>query len=95
MLIKILQVSKEYIRKSKNGLDHKFVRKHQIAQLKCSSCHSIFERRIRDMDHRRLTENHDHVCPNCNPKKYAQKLGSQSRKFWNTRVNDDRSIDTI
>jgi DNA-directed RNA polymerase subunit RPC12/RpoP len=95
MLIRIFQVTKEYNRKSKNGKEHTFTRTHQMALLQCSACGHEFERRTRDMDHRRLTEDHEHVCSNCNPKKYAQRVGAMSRKFWNIRVNDGRSIDSI
>lgn len=66
-----------------------------MALLLCDSCGKKFERRVRDMDHRRLTQNHTHVCPECPGKKIAQKKAAESRKFWNTRVDKDVDIDSL
>ena len=95
MLIAIRQILKEYQRPSKQGLIHKYVRKHEVALLQCDSCSRQFERRVRDMDRRRLTTDHLHVCDYCNQKKYAQKKGTESRRFWSTTVDLDKDIDSI
>ena len=47
------------------------------------------------MDHRRLSPEYTHVCPNCNPKQYAQSKGVERRRFWNTTVDLDIDIDKI
>ena len=95
MLIEIRKVQKEYSRTSKKGHRHKFVRTHDVALLKCDCCSRVFERRARSMDHRRLNDQHTHVCASCEPKKYAQKKSAESRRFWNTTVDLDRDIDSI
>lgn len=95
MLLEIRQVQTKYSRLSKSGVEHCYVRKHKIAVLLCDSCKTQFTRRVRDMDPRRLTAEHSHVCPACNPKQYAQSKGVESKRFWNTTVDLDRDIDSI
>jgi hypothetical protein len=95
MLIEIRQVQQEYQRLSKQGIPHTYSRKREIAILQCDSCNTTFERRVRNIDPRRLTADHLHVCGNCNQKRYAQSRGAESRRFWNTTVDLDRDIDSI
>lgn len=95
MLLEIRQVRKEYSRLSKGGASHSYFRNHAVAILLCDSCQTQFERRVRDMDPRRLTVEHTHVCSNCNPKKYAQNKGVESKRFWNTTVDLDKNLDDI
>lgn len=95
MLVKVYQVKVEYIRNSKHGQPHKYFRTRNVAVLKCDSCSQEFERRVSSMDHRRLTTEYSHVCPGCNPKKFAQSKGVEGRRFWNTTVDLDVDIDTI
>ena len=95
MLLEIYQQRQEYTRQSKNGNTHKYYRNRSMAILKCDSCSVSFERPVREMDHRRLSPEYTHVCPNCNPKKYAQSKGVESRRFWNTTVDLDIGIDKI
>lgn len=92
MLIKIYQVAKEYFRTSKQGKLHKYVRRHSIALLSCDCCREEFERRVRQIDPRRLSDEHVHVCPNCPGKNFAQKKSVESRKFWNTTVDKDINL---
>ena len=95
MLLEIQQVQTEYSRASKSGVEHCYVRTHKIALLQCDSCKVQFTRRVRDMDPRRLTAEHVHVCAACNPKQYAQRKGVESKRFWNTTVDLDQDIDAI
>lgn len=95
MLLEIKQVRIEYTRLSKHGTKHSYFRNRSMAVLKCDSCSSTFERAVKQMDHRRLSPEYTHVCPNCNPKKYAQSKGAESRRFWNTTVDLDIDIDKI
>ena len=95
MLLQIFQTKKEYSRISKQGKSHSYVRLHNVALLKCDCCGVEFERRIRHIDPRRLTKEHTHVCPACPSKQFAQKIGSESRRFWNTTVDLDKDIDSI
>jgi hypothetical protein len=95
MLLEIQEVQTEYTRLSKSGVEHRYVRTHKIAVLQCDSCATQFTRRVREMDPRRLTADHVHVCSACNPKQYAQSRGAESKRFWNTTVDLDRDIDSI
>lgn len=95
MLLEIRQIKKEYQRLSKQGKSHQYFRTHEIAILQCNSCGTRFERRVRDMDRRRLTPDHDHVCNECDQKRYAQSKGVESKRFWNTTVDLDKDIDSI
>jgi hypothetical protein len=95
MLLEIKQVRTEYTRLSKNGTEHTYFRNRSTAVLKCDSCAITFERTLKQMDHRRLSPEYTHVCPNCNPKQYAQSKGVERRRFWNTTVDLDIDIDKI
>ena len=95
MLLEIYQVRIEYSRNSKKGKSHAYFRKCSMARLLCDSCGAIFERPVKQMDHRRLTQSHNHVCPNCDAKRFAQNKSVESRRFWNTTVDKDVGIDEL
>lgn len=95
MLIEIYNVRAEYSRTSSQGTSHKYYRTHKVAVLQCDCCGEKFERRINQIDPRRLTTNHTHVCPECPTKKFAQNKGVESRHFWNTTVDLDKDIDEL
>jgi hypothetical protein len=95
MLIELRQDRIEYSRESKQGKAHSYFRNHTTAVLLCDCCGNKFERRARDMDPRRLTKDHTHVCLDCSPKKYAQRKGVESRRFWNITVDLDKDLDSI
>ena len=95
MLIEIHQIQVEYTRTSKNKKTHKYYRNQSVALLQCDACNKQFERRVSQMDPRRLNSKYVHVCPECNPKKFAQKKGVEGRRFWNTTVDLDLDIDSI
>ena len=92
MLIEIIQVQVEYARLSKKGLKHIYYRKRKVARLQCDSCNKVFERPAKQMDYRRLAKDYTHVCPDCDPKRFAQSKGVESRRFWNTTVDLDLGI---
>lgn len=89
MLLEIYQVRIEYSRNSKTGKTHTYFRKRSMARLLCDGCGTIFERAVKQMDPRRLTDEHTHVCPTCDTKRFAQSKGAESRRFWNTTVDRD------
>jgi hypothetical protein len=95
MLIEIYQIQIGYSRQSKYGTVHTYSRNRKIAVLQCDCCMTRFERRVSNMDHRRLTVNHTHVCENCQPKKFAQNKAVESRNFWNTTVDLDIDLDSF
>jgi DNA-directed RNA polymerase subunit RPC12/RpoP len=95
MLLQIFQITQEHSRPSKNGKLHSYVRSHNVALLKCDCCGREFERRVSQMDPRRLTNEHVHVCPSCPSKRFAQTKGIESRRFWNTTVDLDQGLDSL
>lgn len=95
MLIKLFQTQIEYSRASKHGTDHKYYRNRNMALLRCDCCRGTFERRVSEMDHRRLTTKHLHVCSGCDQKNFAQGKAVESRNFWNTTVDLDIDVDSI
>jgi hypothetical protein len=95
MLIEIYNVRSEYSRKSSGGTDHTYYRTQKVAVLQCDCCKQRFERPVRQIDPRRLTANHTHVCSKCPAKKFAQNKGVESRRFWNTTVDLDKDIDKL
>lgn len=95
MLLEIYHVRIEYSRSSKQGRSHTYFRTRKMARLLCDSCQSIFERPAGQMDHRRLTQDHTHICPNCDAKRFAQGKGVENRRFWNTTVDLDKNLDDL
>ena len=95
MLVEIKQIRVEYLRISKTGKTHGYFRIRDVALLQCDSCNTQFERRVSQMDYRRLSPEYTHVCPKCNQKQFAQQKGAEGRKFWNTTVDLDIDIDKI
>ena len=95
MFISTRQVITEYTRNSRLGCSHKYTRVKTVALFKCDNCNSEFERDIGKMDYRRLTSHVRHVCANCNPKKFAQAQGVESRRLWSMTVDSDIEINKL
>jgi len=92
MLIEIKKVTTTHTRNSKLKNAHPYSRVKTVAVLQCDSCESLFERDQGQMNHRRVSKEHFHVCTNCNPKQFAQKKGVERRQLWNTSVDSDLKI---
>lgn len=82
MFLKIERRNTEYTRKSKLGNDHVYYRNKTVALFRCDNCDNSFERDIRKMDRKRLSNNYFHVCGNCDAKKFAQRKGIEQKKIW-------------
>jgi hypothetical protein len=95
MFLETKKISIQYTRKSSLGVEHTYSRTRTLAVLKCDSCLSIFERELGKMDHRRANEEYQHVCSNCNPKKFAQARGVENRRLWNLPVDSDLKINKL
>jgi len=85
-------VTKSYVRRSKKGKHHPYLRKKSICIFKCDNCEEEFERDKGKVDPRRLSNNHFHVCPKCDPKRFAQKRGVEKRLVWDMSVSTDKPI---
>ena len=72
----------EYLRTSKNGLQHKYTRIKTIVYFICDNCGKEFTRDRGDMDPKRLSNNYFHVCQHCDSKKFAQRKGIERKKVW-------------
>lgn len=75
-------VRTEYVRKSKLGKEHRYVRDKTVAIFRCDNCDNIFKRDIKKIDRKRLNNNYFHCCPNCDSKRFAQRKGVEQKKIW-------------
>jgi hypothetical protein len=89
MFIDIKKVKVEYTRPSKLHKVHTYTRTKSIALLKCDCCSTVFERAISNMSSARLNNEYNHVCPNCDNKKFAQKKGVERRKLWDSPIDSE------
>jgi hypothetical protein len=53
-----------------------------VARFQCDNCNDIFNRDLKKIDRKRLSNNYFHCCSNCDAKKFAQKKGVDKRKIW-------------
>lgn len=95
MFIKTTKVITEYIRPSKHKKSHAYSRSKTIAVFQCDNCGTIFQRDAGTIDRKRLSDNYYHVCPDCNPKQFAQKIGAKRRLIWNLPADSDIDISQI
>jgi hypothetical protein len=72
----------QHVRLSKLGTQHEYVRKKTVAVFRCDNCDEIFTRDLKQMDHRRLSNNYFHVCSSCDAKKFAQRKGVERKQIW-------------
>lgn len=72
----------EYVRTSKLGKEHTYKRNKTIAVFRCDNCDTGFERDLKNIDHRRLSNNYFHVCSNCDSKRFGQKRAVEKKKIW-------------
>jgi hypothetical protein len=82
MFLKTQRTSTEYKRISKTGLEHIYYREKTVAIFRCDNCDSIFQRDVRKMDRKRLSNNYFHCCSNCDSKRFAQRKGVEQKKIW-------------
>lgn len=85
-------ISTEYIRTSKLGKQHQYVRKKTVVELRCDNCDNIFNRDLRQMDKKRLSNNYFHVCSSCDAKRFAQRKGVEQKKIWDMPASIDLPV---
>jgi hypothetical protein len=78
-----------YFRQSKSGLGHSYVRKKTLAIFRCDSCDSLFERDLKHMDRKRLSNNYFHCCKDCDAKRFAQRKGIERKQIWDMPASLD------
>jgi len=84
-----------YTRVSKNGKSHTYNRRRTVGIFSCDVCRIQFERDLVHMDRRRFSNEYNHVCANCDQKRYAQNKGVERRRLWNLPVDTDIDITKI
>jgi len=82
MYIKSEIVTVTYRRSSKLGTVHEYERKKTIAFFLCDNCGETFERDLKHIQTKRLSNNYFHCCSNCDTKKFAQRKGVERKKIW-------------
>lgn len=89
MFLKTERKRSQYKRISKLGAEHVYYRDKTVAVFRCDNCDLIFERDIRKMDRKRLSNNYFHCCSNCDTKKFAQRKGVERKKIWDLPASID------
>lgn len=89
MFLKKKTVTNQYTRISKLGITHEYIRKKVVAIFRCDNCDQIFERELKKIDHRRLSNNYFHCCSNCDTKRFAQRKGIERKKIWDMPASLD------
>jgi protein-arginine kinase activator protein McsA len=82
MFLKTKRQRTTHSRTSKLGLTHTYERIKTIAEFRCDNCDTEFERDIRNVNRKRLSNNYFHVCENCDSKRFAQRKGVEQKKIW-------------
>ena len=82
MFLKIETQENQYLRRSKCGREHTFIRKKTVAVFRCDNCDQGFTRDLKHMDRKRLSNNYFHCCTSCDPKRFAQRKGVEQKKIW-------------
>ena len=92
MFLKIKTQQNQYCRLSKNGVSHQYTRKKTMAVLRCDACDVVFERDLKHMDKKRLSNNFFHCCGDCDAKRFAQRKGVEQKQIWNMPASVDLPV---
>jgi len=82
MYVTITKIKTLYERTSKLGLTHHYYRYKTMAIFRCDNCDREFNRDLKHMASKRLSNNYFHVCGNCDAKRFAQRKGVEQKKIW-------------
>lgn len=82
MYLKTETQQSQYVRKSKNGVEHNYTRSKTLAIFRCDNCDEIFKRDLKHIDRKRLSNNYFHCCSKCDAKRFAQRKGVEKKKIW-------------
>ena len=92
MFIKTEIQQNHYVRLSKLGHRHEYVRNKIAVILRCDSCDSEFTRDLKHMDKKRLSNNFFHCCGSCDAKRFAQRTGVEQKQIWNMPASVDLPV---
>jgi hypothetical protein len=82
MFLKTKSQQSQYVRISKLGVEHIYTRKKTVALFRCDNCDKNFERELKKVSSKRLSNNYFHCCSECDAKKFAQRKGVERKKIW-------------
>jgi len=91
VFLETLKIQTFYTRLSKLSKSHTYCRYKTVAVFLCDACNQIFQRDLGTTDRQRLSNRYHHVCPTCDQKKFAQKIGVENRNFW--KISADADLD--
>ena len=82
----------QHVRLIKLGTQHEYVCKKTVAVFRCDNCDETFTRDLKQMDHRRLSNNYFHVCSSCDAKKFAQRKGVERKQIWDMPASTELPV---
>ncbi len=82
----------EYARVSKCGVRHSYTRKQTVAVLRCDNCNELFQRPLKKIQRKRLSNRYFHCCSNCDSKRFAQRKGIEQKKIWDMPAGTDLPV---
>ncbi len=71
MFIQTKKQQNQYVRLSKLGRQHNYTRTKTLAIFKCDNCDQVFERDLKKIDRKRLSNNYFHCCSSCDTKRFG------------------------
>jgi protein-arginine kinase activator protein McsA len=92
MFIKTKKEKSKFTRTSKLGNVHEYERVKTIAVFRCDNCDETFERDLKKIQRKRLSNNYFHVCSNCDAKRFAQRKGVEQKKIWDMPASIDLPV---
>jgi hypothetical protein len=92
MFLELRRKKMVYTRTSKTGLTHEYYRFRSVAVFRCDNCDLLFERDLKQIHSKRLSNNYFHVCSNCDAKRFGQKRGVEKKKMWDMPASLDIPI---
>ena len=92
-ILKHYMYTKNYTRKTKKKFKH-FFNKKQSDKI-FMDCKEEFKRDKGKVDPKRLDNAYYHVCPSCDPKRFAQKKGVERRKTLDSTIDTLVTLDTL
>ena len=92
MYLESKNIITEHFRISKLGKKHSYTRTKTVAFFSCDNCNADFQRDLKHMDRKRLSNNYFHVCSNCDAKKFARRKGLERKQIWDMPASSDIPI---
>lgn len=92
MFLRTIIDESKYVRRSKTGVEHEYSRKKTVVVFRCDNCNEEFKRDLKQVDHKRLSNNYFHCCSNCDVKRFAQRKGVEQKKIWDMPASSELPV---